>query len=159
MHMQTEKVKTFDRIESHRKAIIAGDAPVHPGQPQTTDGLSANDVVAQGDLYIRVRGSDEKIPAGYEKAARRQLVPGNEDGAQHVLSRTDGIEAWFPPNWATNLDSLVGPIVVVGDEDRAIEHKGRRGHGTVTLCAGQSYEIGYQRVWDAEARQERRARD
>jgi hypothetical protein len=78
--MQTETVKTFDRIESHRKAIVAGDAPVHPGQPQTTDGLSANDVVAQGDLYIRVRGADEKIPAGYEKAVRRQLVPGNEDG-------------------------------------------------------------------------------
>lgn len=153
----SQSVTSFDRVESHRQRIVSGDAPVRPGQPQSTDGLSANDVVAQGDLYIRVCGEGEKAPADYAKALRRQLVPGNEDGAQHVLDSLACVEMLFPPEWGTDMDSLRGPYLVVS-EPRTIEHKGRRGHGAVHLCPGV-YEIGYQRVWDAEQRKERRARD
>lgn len=148
---------SFSRISSHRDAIVRGDAPVRPGQAQATDGLSANDVVPQGDLYVRVCGEREKIPADYVARQGVRLVPGNEDGAQHVLDSIDGVTMSFPPEWGTDLESLRGPFVTV-TEPRTVLHHGRRGHGPIHLCPG-TYEIRYQRVWDAEQRIERRARD
>lgn len=150
-------------IVAHKDAIVAGNASIHPGQPLSTDGLSPDDIIPQGDLYIRVCADGEKPPKDYVRVDRPggdrlKLVPGPDAGSHHWLDSGDGVTMFVPPEWGTDLESLRGPWLLVA-EPREIVHRGPSRHGSVSLAAGQCVEIGYQRVWDAESRRERRARD
>lgn len=160
--MKTATLALTDII-AHKDAILSGGARIHPGQPLTSEGLSAGDIIPQGDLYIRIAATHERPPADYitvhePVGDQLKLVPGPDAGSHHWLDSGVGVTMFLPPEWGSDLESLRGPWLVL-TEPRTIEHHGPSRHGSVHLSAGQCVELGYQRVWDAEHRRERRARD
>lgn len=160
---KTTAIAAIAEVAAHKDTILAGAARIHPGQPLSTESLSPGDVIAQGDLYIRVCGPSESPPSDYIRVDgpvgdRLKLVPGPDAGSHHWLDSGVGVTMFLPPEWGSDLESLRGPWLVL-TEPRTIEHHGPSRHGSVHLSAGQCVELGYQRVWDAEHRRERRARD
>lgn len=148
---------TIETIERHVKLIAdGGDPNVKPGQPERfTEACSAGDCIRQGDLYLTLV---EAVPDGYvritkPKAADKQLVPGNTRGARHCLDSIKGVKLYRPAEWTEA--SMFGPCLVL-TEERIVLHPV---HGSVTVLAGQTVRCDYQRVWDAEQKQQRRARD
>ncbi len=149
-------VTAIQQIEQHAKRIAGGKARVHPGQAcRISDAAQVGDGAWQGDLGIEIVA---KVPKGYlriEKPteADKQLVPGNTQGAKHCLDSLTGVELYRPATW--NEESLDGPCLVLTQE-RTILHPT---HGAVTIPAGTTVKLRYQREYDAETRRERRNAD
>ena len=144
----------IERLQQHE------NSNVEPGQPLTfSEAATAGDMIAQGDLYLMLVDS---VPEGFAKSdtqhdIERQLVPGNTVGAKHCLTTLDGVSIYYPTGWhrSPEYDSATGPVVVCSKET-TITHPT---HGAVTVPAGRIVACGYQRVYDAEQRRERRAQD
>ena len=156
------KTSVIEQVEQHVTRIASGNDPkVKPGQPERfTEACSTGDQIRQGDLYLTIV---DAVPAGYVPATvprdkigkllLMQLVPGNTRGARHCLDSLKGVTIHRPSDW--NAESMFGPCLVL-TEERTILHPV---HGSVTALAGQTVRCDYQRVWDAEQKQQRRARD
>lgn len=147
----------IEKIVNHAANVSSGKDPrVKPGQAERfTEAAAAGDAIRQGDLYIVVA---TVIPGNYEriekpKAADKQLVPGNTQGAKHCLDALAGVELWRPKGWG--VESLEGPFLRFSKE-RTILHQT---HGAVTIPAGMSVQCHYQREYDSEQRRARRAAD
>lgn len=151
------KTSTIERIQGHAKRIADGNHErVKPGMPAAfTEACVAGDTIRQGDLYLVVV---DQVPAGYvevikPKAIDKQLVPGNTEGAKHCLDALAGVKLYRPADWTE--ESLDGPCLVV-TKARKVLHPV---HGPVAIPAGMVVVCRYQREWDKEQAQERRARD
>ena len=147
----------IEQIEQHVTGLAGGNDPkVKPGQPELfTEACVQGDQLRQGDLYLTLV---DAVPAGYvritkPKAADKQLVPGNTRGSRHCLDSLNGVVIHRPADW--NEASMFGPCLVLTQE-RTILHPV---HGAVTVLPGQTVRCDYQRVWNAEQKQQRRARD
>lgn len=152
------KVQEIDKITRHAKRIASGKDTVKPGQPiHMTDAWTVGDCARQGDLYIDVIESPKKCPQGFVAVELtdkdRQLVPGNTEGAKHVLENLAGVTMYRPENW--NEESLVGPILILS-RPNTIKHPT---HGHVHIPAGFAVACNYQVEYDAQLRREARARD
>lgn len=150
-------MQTIERIEKHARRIASReDEKVQPGMPASfTEAASVGDFGWQGDLKLIVV---DVVPTGYvkiakPKAADKQLVPGNTEGAKHCLDSLDGVTLYRPKEWSD--ESLDGPCLVL-TKARKILHPT---HGHVTIPAGMTILCRYQREWDKELAQELRARD
>ena len=149
-------VAEITKIEKHAKKIRDGKATVSPGLPfRINEAATVGDMVWQGDLGLEIV---DDVPSGYVRVksptdADRQLVPGNTQGAKHVLDSFDGVELWRPAEWP-NVTQL-GPAFVLRKE-RAVTHPT---HGDVTIAAGHAVLCSYQREWDSEQLAERRNMD
>jgi hypothetical protein len=148
---------TIEKIQRHAKAIAAGELEsVRPGMAAAfTEACVAGDAVRQGDLYLIIV---EDVPSGYvpiskPKAADKQLVPGNTDGARHCLDAIAGVKLYRPKEWGE--ESLDGPCFVL-TKPREVLHPV---HGPVAVPAGFAVLCRYQREFDKELQKERRARD
>jgi hypothetical protein len=151
---------------------------VSPGKPyRIPDAVSLGDTVWQGDVGIVVCGlPGEGIPAAGDigsfeylgekytqcspQAKAAKLVPGNEDteGARHILDAFDGVIYCRPEaanRFMSSTAMVRGPILVC-QKDRTIQHPK---HGDVTIPAGMSVAIIYQRELDPRTGEERRAAD
>lgn len=129
---------------------------VEPGQPATfTAGCTVGDGIWQGDLGIEIVAAvpEDYVRVAAPKEADLQLVPGNTQGARHVLDAFDGVELYRPDPW--DGEGLRGPCLVVS-RTRVIGHPT---HGPVTLLPGFIYNCRYQREWDQEQRAARRTQD
>lgn len=150
-------MKTIELIERHAKSIARGDETVKPGMPWSfTEAAEVGDGCWQGDLGIEIVA---KVPKDYAEvkhitAADLQLVPGNTQGSRHCLLSSDGIRLFRPADWG-NEESLAGPCLVC-EKEATITHPT---HGEVKIPSGFTVKLRYQRVWEAEQRKERRARD
>lgn len=149
----------IEKIERHAKRIAAGKAKVKPGQPhRMSEAMQAGDYGWQGDLKITVL---DKVPADYLKLATpsvadRQLVPGNTEGAKHCLDSLKGVAMFRPAGWPQSAESdYCGPALVLAHE-RTILHPT---HGSVTIPAGFTVRLDYQREFDAETQRSRRNAD
>lgn len=152
------KLQEIEKITRHAKRIASGKDAVKPGQPiSITEAWSVGDCARQGDLYIDVIESPCACPSGFVAVnvtdKDRQLVPGNTEGAKHVLANLDGVTMYRPENW--NEESLVGPILVFG-KPNTIKHPT---HGHVHIPAGFAVACNYQVEFDAQQRRKMRARD
>jgi len=151
------KSSVIEKIQKHAAKIRNGEHDkIGPGVPVTmSNALVAGEGVAQGDLNIIVADS---VPSGYvliekPKSQDKQLVPGNTVGAKHCLDSLDGVTLYRPKQWTE--ESLDGPCLVLTQE-RTVLHPT---HGAVTIPAGMTVVCHYQREWDRELANERRARD
>lgn len=151
------KSSVIENIQKHAEKIRNGEHDkIGPGVPVTMSiALMANEGVAQGDLNIIVA---DKVPERYVRienpsGSDKQLVPGNTVGAKHCLDSLDGVTLYRPQRWTE--ESLDGPCLVLTQE-RTILHPT---HGAVTVPAGMTVVCHYQREWDRELANERRARD
>jgi len=152
--MQTATI--IDNMQTHIQRSRDGLERVKPGQrADFNDAHTPGDMIRQGDLYIT---KIESVPTGYTRVekpteADRQLVPGNTEGAKHCLSSLDGVTLHRSKNHGQE-NNLDGPCVEV-TKPVDIMHPT---HGHVGLTEG-TYSIGYQREYDRELEQERRAAD
>ena len=150
------KSSVIEKIQKHAEKIRNGEHDkIGPGVPVTmSNALVAGEGVAQGDLNIIVA---DAVPRDYvliEKQSNdKQLVPGNTVGAKHCLDSLSGVNLYRPEKWSE--ESLDGPCLVLTQE-RTILHPT---HGAVTVPAGMTVVCHYQREWDRELANERRARD
>lgn len=151
------KSSVIEKIQKHAEKIRNGEHDkIGPGVPVTmSNALVSGEGVAQGDLNIIVA---DAVPRDYvliEKpsAQDKQLVPGKTVGAKHCLDSLSGVTLYRPQRW--NDESLDGPCLVLTQE-RTILHPT---HGSVTIPAGMTVVCHYQREYDKELQQERRARD
>lgn len=147
----------IEKLQRHARRIGSGNHErVKPGMPfRITEAASVGDGVWQGDLGLEIVVA---VPPGYvlverPSGADRQLVPGNTQGARHCLDSLDGVTLYRPARWSE--ESLAGPCIVL-EQERTILHPT---HGPVTIPAGFTVLCRYQREWDREQQQERRARD
>lgn len=155
----TACVEAISRLETHKDNLLKGNLPVRPGMPVDFTNASIGDCVPQGDLYILRLPDNTKIPADYVRNDERtKLVPGDDAGSHHYIQKTKGMELYWPPEYNKDLESTRGPIVRLKGAGTDVVHMGPSKHGTVNLGEG-CYEIGFQRLYDAELRAERRARD
>ena len=131
---------------------------VRPGLPyRFSDAADFGEGVWQGDLCLELVA---EVPPDYEavsrpKAADKQLVIGSTQGSRHCLDSLHGGNLHRPADWGKNLDSLVGPCLVL-TEERTVLHPT---HGAVTIPAGRTILCSYQRVWDMEQQAARRSLD
>lgn len=152
----TSVVGALGRLTEHRERIVGGECRMSPGQPATfTHGcVPGSDMISQGDLDLLL---EESVPKGFtlRKSGDGQLVPGTTAGSKHVVQDPSTCEIYDPPNWSSEYDELVGPVVVA-KQDTVVGHPT---HGAVTILAGQTVHCEYQRVFEHEAAKERRQRD
>lgn len=157
-------VEVMERMESKVKRMKEGKDDVRPGQPASfTEASSPGDFGWQGDLKIIVLATNgEKVSvtptSPYAIVARpkkvdMQLVPGNTTGAKHCLDSLKGVKILRPMNWSE--ESTEGPILIL-KQTRTILHPT---HGPVTIPAGFTVRLIYQREFDRELRKARRAID
>jgi hypothetical protein len=151
------KSSVIEKIQKHAAKIRNGEHDkIGPGVPVTmSNALVAGEGVAQGDLNIIVA---DTVPRGYvlienPQSQDKQLVPGNTVGAKHCLDSLAGVTLYRPSQWTE--ESLDGPCLVLTQE-RTVLHPT---HGAVTIPAGMAVVCHYQREWDRELANERRARD
>ena len=151
------KSSVIEKIQKHAAKIRNGEHDkIGPGVPVTiSNALVAGEGVAQGDLNIIVADS---VPRGYvlikkPQSRDNQLVPGNTVGAKHCLDSLAGVTLYRPQQWTE--ESLDGPCLVLTQE-RTVLHPT---HGAVTIPAGMTVVCHYQREYDRELANERRARD
>lgn len=148
--------EAFGRLTEHRERIVSGRSRLAPGQPATfTRGcVPGADMISQGDLDLLL---EEGVPEGFtlRKSDDGQLVPGTTMGSKHVVKDISTCEIYDPPNWSSEYDELVGPVVVAKG-DTVVGHPT---HGEVTILAGQTVHCEYQRVWEHEQAREKRQRD
>lgn len=138
---------------------------VQPGMPQhLTSAHDVNDGVWQGDLAIVKH--DGTIPSHYKLVEHptdqdRQLVPkGGGPGSHHRLKSLNGVKIYRPEQWGKNPIDTEGPIVIF-DRPNAIVHESGTSHphGTVHIDDPMAISCTYQRNWNAEQREARRAAD
>jgi hypothetical protein len=151
-------MSAIETIQEHARRIAASKDPaVMPGRPEKfTEGSTAGDIIAQGDLYLMIV---DEVPAGYTRVAKplagdKQLVPGITQGAKHCLNRVKGVELYRPADWGKG-ESLLGPCFRSKNEVTVLHPT----HGDVTVPAGMTVLCGYQPEFDAELRRERRNAD
>lgn len=143
-----------EHVESQK-----GDPDVQPGQPaRFTEACGPDDCIAQGDLNIFLMEDFEEVPSGYKlvehlKERDKQLVPGNLEGARHILDSLKGVKMYRPVTWTE--ESLEGPILVLSEE-RTVTHPV---HGPVTLLASRTFGFSYQREWAKERQRAVRSLD
>lgn len=147
----------IETLVKHAKKIADGKhEQVKPGMPfRLSEAAVAGDIVWQGDLGLEVV---DAIPDGYRrvakpKAADRQLVIGNTQGARHCLASLAGVELYRPKNWTD--ESLEGPAFVALRECEVLHPT----HGKVIVAAGLTIHCHYQREWDKEQARARRVAD
>lgn len=147
----------IDRIRDHAQMIAAGEHErVKPGMAVAfTEACVPGDAIRQGDLYLVLR---DAVPAGYvqlpkPKAADKQLVPGNTQGARHCLDSLAGVSLFRPEKLAE--DSLAGPCFSTTRERKVLHPV----HGVVVVPAGLVVQCIYQREYDRELQRARRAQD
>lgn len=152
----------IERIEAKAKAIKEHrDPAVKPGQPERfTEACSPGDFAWQGDLKIIIVDAipPRTCPGGFSqlKSIRKtdmQLVPGNTEGARHCLKSKNGVKMYRPHVW--NEESTDGPVLFFGKEG-TITHPV---HGDVTIPAGFTVQLRYQREWNKEQQKARRTAD
>lgn len=149
-------MKTIELIERHARNIAEGRERVKPGMPyRISEATCVGEGVWQGDLGIEIVAS---VPNGHVLIERptdvdRQLVPGNTVGSRHCLASLSGVKLYRRADWSA--ESLVGPCIVC-ESETTITHPT---HGAVTIPAGFTVALRYQRVWEAEQRKARRAAD
>lgn len=152
--MQTATI--IGDMQAHTERTKQGLERIKPGQRVGFNSANTpGDMIRQGDLYITLLAC---VAAGFTRVekpadADRQLVPGNTEGAKHCLSSLEGVTLHRPPTWGQE-NSLDGPCIEV-TKPVEIMHPT---HGHVDLVPG-TYGIGYQREYDRELEQERRAAD
>lgn len=146
----------IEKVLNHAKRIADGEhEAVKPGMPaRISEAAQSGDGIWQGDLLVEVV---EKVPAGHKLAKNPavQLVPGNTQGARHCLDSLHGVKVYYPANWPDVEETLVGPCLVLTQE-RTILHPT---HGPVTVPAGFTVLLSYQREYDAELKRQRRSQD
>lgn len=141
---------TIERLQQHAAEIV------QPGMPAAfTGACQPGDGIWQGDLGLEIVAS---VPMDYVlvsklRAADKQLVPGNTQGARHCLDSLAGVTMYRPANWGP--ESLQGPCIVTTQERRVLHPT----HGAVTIPSGMTVLCRYQREWAREQARERRARD
>jgi len=149
----------IEEIVNYASSIAGGCESVKPGSPvRFTDASTLNDRIWQGDLGITIKSS---IPSGYDQISiadfknsnGNQLVHGSNKGSKHCIDSFDGVKMFVPKNW--NEESLLGPFMIL-EKERTITHPT---HGDVTIPKNFCIQITYQREYDNEQKQERRARD
>jgi hypothetical protein len=154
--VSTPVVEALGRLTEQRERIVSGQCRMSPGQPATfTHGcVPGSDMISQGDLDLLL---EESVPKGFtlRKSGDGQLVPGTTAGSKHVVVDASTCDIYDPPNWSSEYDELVGPVVVA-KSDTVVGHPT---HGAVTILAGQTVHCEYQRVFEHEAAKERRQRD
>ncbi len=153
--MNSTAENSLKLLQAHKEKIVAGEATVAPGVPQTfTRGFAPNDAIAQGDLNLVLA---EAVPKNATKRDNmsNQLVPGNTDGAKHCVVDRTTCDIYDPQGYGQEYQGLVGPTIVA-NKDTVIGHPT---HGNVTILAGQTVQCVYQRVWEQEQARERRQRD
>ena len=143
------------------KALQTWSNPkIQPGETfRFSPAVASGDGVAQGDLYIMIA---DRVLDGYTKVESptdldRQLVPGNTTGAKHCIESLDTVELYWPEGWSHSLsyEGLAGPALVCHSETTILHPT----HGSVVIPEGFTVVAGYQRVYDAELRRERRSMD
>jgi len=143
-------------MESHLETVC-------PGQDAAfTEACTLGDRIWQGDLGLTIVN---KIPEGFVKVDpaedaknnidTKKLVPGFNPGSMHVLDSLEGVEVYRKPDWNTNEENLVGPLVVFNKGGVVTHPK----HGNVTVPAGFMIQCTYQREYDAEQQRIRRNAD
>ncbi len=166
--------KLENHVKAQREALkVDNNDAVKPGQPVSfTEASTPGDSYWQGDLLVTDR-NDLKMTngtfPGFVKATPKKdeseaafqarlskLVLGETQGARHTLRSTEGVTVFHPEKW--NEESLVGPILVLDKNGNGatIDHPV---HGSVTIPAGFTIGLRYQREWDKYQAQQRRARD
>ena len=159
MLTETRRVPdTIEEMEDYMRRIAENtDAAVGPGRPERiSEAASVGDEAWQGDLGLVV--VEGLPPDDYELVVNptqqdMQLVPGNTQGARHCLDSLDGVTMYRPADWGP--ESLAGPWLLFSQE-RQILHPT---HGHYTIPAGMAISCTYQRAWDKELQQARRAAD
>lgn len=158
--------------ETRRSLAVDNNDAVKPGQPFAfTEASTPGDAVWQGDLLVKIDSPkmENGTFVGFVKAEQKdkesltefnarltKLVLGETQGARHILRSTEGVTVYHPVTW--NEESLVGPILVLDKDGNGatIDHPV---HGSVTIPAGFTVALRYQREWDKYQAQQRRARD
>ena len=168
----------IEKLESHVKAQrealkVDNNDSVKPGQPVSfTEASTPGDSYWQGDLLVidrcDLKMTNDTFP-GFAKATPKKdesqvdfnarltkLVLGETQGARHTLRSIEGVTVYHPENWTE--ESLVGPILVLDKNGNGatIDHPV---HGSITIPAGFTVGLRYQREWDKFQAQQRRARD
>jgi hypothetical protein len=166
--------KMEKHVKAQREALkVDNNDAVKPGQPVSfTEASTPGDAYWQGDLLIIDRNDlamENGTFPGFSEATRKKdesegafnmrltkLVLGETQGARHTLRSTEGVKVFHPENW--NDESLVGPILVLDKNGNGatIDHPV---HGSVSIPAGFTVALTYQREWDKYQAQQRRARD
>lgn len=143
-------------LEAYKEKIVGRQGKVYPGMPMAfSEACTAGDRIWQGDLALTI--ADQDTPLGFARMDKQdgQLVPGNTQGAKHVIEDMSTCEIYYPQGWDDKYDKLTGPFLRCVKETKVIHPT----HGPVTIPAGMSVQCSYQRVWEQELAKERRQRD
>jgi hypothetical protein len=104
----TTKTKALpDAATAHKLVEDAAAKVAALPETERVASLSVGDMVQQGDVYL-LRVKDKSQPAK-DKTGSRQLAPGNNPGARHVID-PDADVTVYPSGIAGGLEALGVPV-------------------------------------------------
>jgi hypothetical protein len=163
--LQVESPETrMKMLETIETAVERLSAVLRSGRSVREDvvmdsRLSVGDTVAQGDVFFDWRDPSESanVKDALPVIGELRLVPGADDGGNHILEGGPGVFATAVPK---DMETLVGPTIIVKAGYTAnIRHDGSGKHGPVQIVGPACITTGYPAEWERIQQAERRARD